>query len=100
MSASKEDVTKMLLATTQKALSPANAGPKTRCEHHRDSLLGLLGPRGPRPTLGQFVPECDDAGNYRQIQCHASIGQCWCVNRNGEEIPGTRVESGSRPNCK
>ncbi|XP_048863982.1 nidogen-1-like isoform X1 [Brienomyrus brachyistius] len=72
---------------------------KTRCEHHRDSLLGSLGPRGPRPTLGQFVPECDDAGNYRQIQCHASIGQCWCVNRNGEEIPGTRVESGSRPNC-
>uniref|UniRef100_A0A8C9W8N3 Nidogen 1 n=1 Tax=Scleropages formosus TaxID=113540 RepID=A0A8C9W8N3_SCLFO len=71
---------------------------KTRCEHHRESVLGAE-PRGPRPPLGQYVPECDEAGNYKPVQCHASIRKCWCVDRNGVEIPGTRTEWGTVPMC-
>uniref|UniRef100_UPI0037E84C71 nidogen-1 n=1 Tax=Semicossyphus pulcher TaxID=241346 RepID=UPI0037E84C71 len=74
---------------------------KTQCETHRDSLLGVTeyGPRGPRPPVGQYVPTCDDHGEYESMQCHGSTGHCWCVDRNGQEIPGSRSGPGSRPMC-
>ncbi|XP_008305030.1 nidogen-1 [Stegastes partitus] len=74
---------------------------KTQCETHRDSLLGAteFGPRGPRPSVGQYIPKCDENGAYNPMQCHDSTGHCWCVDRNGQEIPGTRSGPGSRPMC-
>uniref|UniRef100_A0A674MHT6 Nidogen 1 n=1 Tax=Takifugu rubripes TaxID=31033 RepID=A0A674MHT6_TAKRU len=57
------------------------------------------GPRGPRPPVGQYIPVCDESGAYEPMQCHGSTGYCWCVDRNGQEIPGTRSEPGSRPMC-
>lgn len=74
---------------------------KTQCENHRDSLLGSteFGPRGPRPIPGQYVPTCDAQGAYEATQCHGSTGQCWCVTRTGQEIPGTRTGRGGRPLC-
>ncbi|KAK2824085.1 hypothetical protein Q5P01_021260 [Channa striata] len=74
---------------------------KTQCESHRDSLLGVteFGPRGPRPPVGQYIPTCDENGAYEAMQCHGSTGHCWCVDRNGQEIPGTRSGPGSRPMC-
>jgi hypothetical protein len=41
--------------------------------------------------IGQFVPTCGLTGDYSAIQCHGSIGYCWCAERNGAEIPGTRI---------
>lgn len=75
---------------------------KTRCQVHRDSLLGVTeyGPRGPRPPVGQYIPTCDENGAYEAMQCHGSTGYCWCVDQNGQEIPGTRSGPGSsRPMC-
>uniref|UniRef100_A0A8C9XBN3 Nidogen 1 n=1 Tax=Sander lucioperca TaxID=283035 RepID=A0A8C9XBN3_SANLU len=74
---------------------------KTQCENHRDSLQGSseFGPRGPRPPVGQYIPTCDENGAYVPMQCHGSTGHCWCVDRNGREIPGTRSGPGSRPMC-
>uniref|UniRef100_A0A4W6CIY4 Nidogen 1 n=1 Tax=Lates calcarifer TaxID=8187 RepID=A0A4W6CIY4_LATCA len=74
---------------------------KTQCEIHRDSLLAAteFGPRGPRPPVGQYIPTCDENGAYEPMQCHGSTGHCWCVDRNGQEIPGTRSGPGSRPMC-
>ncbi|XP_041921911.1 nidogen-1 isoform X1 [Alosa sapidissima] len=74
---------------------------KTRCETHRESALSASepGPRGPRPLPGQYVPTCDVEGNYELMQCHGSIGQCWCVDANGLEISGTRTGPGSTPTC-
>ncbi|XP_068183596.1 nidogen-1 [Antennarius striatus] len=74
---------------------------KTQCQTHRDSLLGAtaFGPRGPRPPVGQYIPTCDENGAYEPMQCHGSTGQCWCVDRRGQEIPGTRSGPGGRPMC-
>ncbi|CAB1311679.1 unnamed protein product, partial [Coregonus sp. 'balchen'] len=71
---------------------------KTKCETHRDRLLGSaeFGRQGPQPVPGQYVPTCDSQGAYEATQCHGSVGQCWCVDRNGLEIPGTRSGT-SRP---
>lgn len=40
--------------------------PKTQCEHHRDSVQ-TGGPVG-YPTVGAYVPQCDDNGLYRPLQ--------------------------------
>ncbi|PIO36573.1 hypothetical protein AB205_0031160 [Aquarana catesbeiana] len=71
--------------------------PSTPCLEKRHAAQ----PRGPRPPLiGAFIPECDEEGNYVPLQCHGSTGHCWCVDRNGNEIEGTRRPPGSgRPQC-
>ncbi|XP_067895206.1 uncharacterized protein nid2a isoform X2 [Heterodontus francisci] len=76
------------------ALSATNERPKTACEQHRERL------HGSQPLIGVYVPECDEEGNFRPLQCHSSTGHCWCVYENGQEIPGTRTPPGiSQPHC-
>ncbi|XP_061600781.1 nidogen-1 isoform X2 [Cololabis saira] len=72
---------------------------RTHCETQRDGLLAVtqFGPRGPQ--LGQFIPSCDENGDYEPMQCDRSTGQCWCVDLYGREIPGSRSGPGSRPMC-
>ncbi|XP_045071400.1 testican-3-like isoform X1 [Coregonus clupeaformis] len=41
--------------------------------------------------LGQYLPVCDAEGYYRSHQCHGSSGQCWCVDRYGNEVAGSRT---------
>ncbi|XP_017292795.1 nidogen-2 isoform X3 [Kryptolebias marmoratus] len=67
--------------------------PKTRCEHHRDSVQ-TTSPDG-LPLLGAYVPQCDEHGQYQSQQCHGSTGYCWCVDSRGQERPGTRTSPGS-----
>ncbi|XP_058165485.1 nidogen-1 [Dasypus novemcinctus] len=71
---------------------------KTRCQHEREHILGAADPQRPRPP-GLFVPECDELGNYVPTQCHGSTGQCWCVDRDGRELEGTRTRPGVTPPC-
>lgn len=40
---------------------------------------------------GQYLPSCDEEGYYRSHQCHSSSGQCWCVDRYGNEVSGSRT---------
>uniref|UniRef100_A0A3B5K286 Nidogen 2 n=1 Tax=Takifugu rubripes TaxID=31033 RepID=A0A3B5K286_TAKRU len=67
--------------------------PKTRCQHHRDSVQ-TTSPEG-YPILGVYVPQCDDNGLYRPLQCHGSSGYCWCVDSRGQEREGTRAAPGT-----
>ncbi|KAJ8392450.1 hypothetical protein AAFF_G00075750 [Aldrovandia affinis] len=84
------------------SVSPAERE-KTQCERQRESALasssGFGAPRRPRPIPGLYVPACDAQGRYEPMQCHGSVGQCWCVDRVGKEVPGTRTGHGSRPMC-
>ncbi|ETE69401.1 Nidogen-1, partial [Ophiophagus hannah] len=68
---------------------------KTKCQREQEQILAL-GPRGHRP-IGQFIPQCDIYGNYLPTQCHPSTGYCWCVDRDGNEIDGTRSGPGIQP---
>ena len=43
------------------------------------------------PRIGRFVPQCKPDGSFENKQCHASTGQCWCVDNNGNEWFGTRT---------
>ncbi|XP_071032922.1 nidogen-1-like [Oncorhynchus clarkii lewisi] len=77
---------------------------KTQCERDRESIqvssnTGSFSFFRPRPAVSQYVPTCDQHGAYEPTQCHGSIGQCWCVDGNGQEIPNTRTGPGQRPLC-
>ncbi|XP_072345860.1 uncharacterized protein nid2a isoform X9 [Scyliorhinus torazame] len=75
--------------------------PKTACEQHRERLQTELSLRGSQPLVGVYIPECDEEGNFRPLQCHGSTGHCWCVDENGQEIPGTRTPPGTgQPQCR
>ncbi|NXX98315.1 NID2 protein, partial [Centropus bengalensis] len=69
--------------------------PLTPCEHER--LYPRTVPPGPSPVGGGHVPQCDEEGRYRPLQCHSSSGHCWCVDAAGQEIAGTRTVPGSTP---
>ncbi|XP_060789628.1 nidogen-2 isoform X2 [Neoarius graeffei] len=71
--------------------------PKTQCEQHRDNAQGRP---GGLQLVGVFIPECDEEGRYRSLQCHSSTGYCWCVDSRGQERVGTHTPPGTPPtNC-
>ena len=59
----------------------------TKCEEETLSALDKLA-MDP-PMLGVFVPKCKPDGQYEDQQCHELY--CWCVDKDGEKIPGTTV---------
>uniref|UniRef100_A0A803YHI8 Nidogen 1 n=1 Tax=Meleagris gallopavo TaxID=9103 RepID=A0A803YHI8_MELGA len=64
---------------------------KTKCQREKEVALGSGGTFFQREIrVGQFIPQCDEHGNYVPTQCHGSTGYCWCVDRDGNEIDGTR----------
>uniref|UniRef100_A0A672TTZ4 Nidogen 2 n=1 Tax=Strigops habroptila TaxID=2489341 RepID=A0A672TTZ4_STRHB len=78
---------------------PASEGSTQRltpCQH--EQLYPREVPPGPSPVSNGHVPQCDEEGRYRPLQCHSSTGHCWCVDAAGQEIAGTRTP-GSTPPC-
>ncbi|XP_065663316.1 mucin-4 isoform X6 [Hydra vulgaris] len=50
--------------------------------------------------VNEFIVDCEPNGSYKPIQCWPSVGVCWCVNSNGEELFGTRSYFPHRPSCE
>lgn len=46
-----------------------------------------------------YRPQCTDTGAFRPMQCHQPTGECWCVDADGNDIPGTIMRSPHQPNC-
>ncbi|NXG62928.1 NID2 protein, partial [Hemiprocne comata] len=67
----------------------------TPCQHDQMYPRAVL--PGPSPVGDGHVPQCDEDGGYRPLQCHGSTGHCWCVDAAGQEIAGTRTAPGSTP---
>ena len=56
----------------------------TSCQHKfREAPLKYL------PEA--FVPRCKLDGQYEEVQCAVSTGECWCVDSEGKELAGTRT---------
>ncbi|KAK3526720.1 hypothetical protein QTP70_032135 [Hemibagrus guttatus] len=45
-----------------------------------------------------YVPRCTEDGYFKATQCHGSTGQCWCVDKYGNEIAGSRKQG--KPICE
>ncbi|XP_062857079.1 CD74 molecule, major histocompatibility complex, class II invariant chain a [Trichomycterus rosablanca] len=50
-----------------------------------------------RVMPGFYQPQCDEEGNFKPMQCWHSTGFCWCVDKDGKEVPGTLKRE--RPEC-
>ena len=48
--------------------------------------------------LGVFAPKCEADGSFSRVQCLNSSGYCWCVDREGKEMSGTKVRQRT-PHC-
>ncbi|XP_023579486.1 nidogen-2 isoform X1 [Octodon degus] len=70
--------------------------PRTVCERWKESLLEHY---GGTPRDDQYVPQCDDLGHFVPLQCHGKSDFCWCVDKEGREVQGTRSQPGITPAC-
>ncbi|XP_039112047.1 nidogen-2 isoform X1 [Hyaena hyaena] len=70
--------------------------PPTVCERWRENLLEHY---GGTPRDDQYVPQCDDLGHFNPLQCHGKSDFCWCVDKDGREVQGTRSQPGITPAC-
>ncbi|ELW47012.1 Nidogen-2 [Tupaia chinensis] len=70
--------------------------PRTVCERWKESLLEHY---GGTPRDDQYVPQCDELGHFIPLQCHGKSDFCWCVDRDGREVQGTRSQPGTPPAC-
>ena len=50
-----------------------------------------------RTPISMFITSCQPNGSYQSIQCHNVTGFCWCVDKQGNELAGTR--QWGKPNC-
>ena len=50
---------------------------------------------------GEYIPQCTETGEYEKMQClNGNVGECWCVNEDGEELAGTRQKGKGKPDCE
>ncbi|XP_029959353.1 thyroglobulin [Salarias fasciatus] len=62
------------------------------------TLQMLLPPQ--RRSYQPFTPQCDANGRWLLTQCYHSTGQCWCVDEDGEYVPGSLTGRSLRlPKC-
>lgn len=71
--------------------------PETVCERWRASLMEHY---GGRPGPEHFLPQCDASGEFTPVQCYGESSYCWCVDKDGREVPGTRSQDKVKPACK
>uniref|UniRef100_A0A4W5RQP1 SPARC (osteonectin), cwcv and kazal like domains proteoglycan 1 n=1 Tax=Hucho hucho TaxID=62062 RepID=A0A4W5RQP1_9TELE len=50
-----------------------------------------------KSLIGAYIPRCSEEGYFKPTQCHGSTGQCWCVDKYGNEIAGSRKQG--NPTC-
>ena len=63
------------------------------CKKNRDKQIA----KTQTGFVGAFISSCKRNGDYEEIQCHGSTGYCWCVDKYGNELPGTRTRD--EPDC-
>ncbi|CAE7237929.1 NID1 [Symbiodinium sp. CCMP2592] len=68
-----------------RALLKSMQGAKEKCEEADEVLPG------------RFRPRCTEDGNWASHQCDGSTGMCWCADKAGQLLEGTRGKPGKGP---
>ena len=77
-------------------LSLVLSGALTTCEMRRIEAIGIMTESGPMAV--SYIPRCEFDGSFTSVQCWGSDIQCWCVDKNGTFISGTKTRG--TPKCK
>ena len=72
-----------------------NLNEEQNCLKQRENALKTSNQTG----IPVFVPVCQDDGSYVEVQCFYGTGYCWCVNEEGNPVPGTSIKY-QRPKCR
>ncbi|XP_037658919.1 thyroglobulin isoform X3 [Choloepus didactylus] len=67
----------------------------TECEKQRARMQNLMGSQPAGSSL--LVPSCTSEGHFLPVQCFNS--ECYCVDTEGQLIPGTRSLIGEPKQC-
>nr|XP_023655190.1 testican-3 isoform X2 [Paramormyrops kingsleyae] len=57
----------------------------------QSELSSITTQQAGKKLLGLYIPSCDEDGYFKPHQCHGSSGQCWCVDRYGNELARSRT---------
>lgn len=68
----------------------------TKCEKQRAQMQSLAGSQPAGSSF--FVPSCTLEGYFLPVQCFDSV--CYCVDAEGQAIPGTQSTIGEPKQCK
>lgn len=50
---------------------------------------------------GAYVPQCDEHGNFKSLQCEPDGEICFCVDKSGIELANSRCQAGQpKPDCE
>ena len=69
---------------------------KSKCEKERDDGIEFIR-RQPVGFVGYCYPACTESGEFEPTQSCGSTGYTWCVDMDGEEIPGTSTPPAQEP---
>ncbi|KAM9626953.1 thyroglobulin isoform 1-T1 [Trichechus inunguis] len=67
----------------------------TECEKQRAQMQNLMGSQPAGSSLS--VPSCTSEGHFLPVQC--SNSECYCVDTEGQAIPGTQSITGEPKQC-
>lgn len=59
----------------------------TKCQLERRRIQRRVG-------IASYTPECDEKGNFNQIQCKLKkpkVTICWRVNKHGRKVPNSEI---------
>lgn len=62
--------------------------------------LQLLNSMNSQRQPGLYVPRCTSSGEFAPVQCNGGTDECWCADKHGQLIPGTKRRAPDSPNCK
>ncbi|CAN2389670.1 Insulin-like growth factor-binding protein 3 [Pristimantis euphronides] len=73
------------------------------CRREMESILNHLKIMNILSPRGFHIPNCDKRGFYKKKQCRPSRGRirgnCWCVDKYGQSLPGYDVNNKADANC-
>lgn len=78
------------LFSTQSGIIQSIGEQLTKCQEQRERALQNRAP-------GSFIPRCAQDGSFENIQCQGFV--CYCVDKDGNEISGTKTTLPDTPNC-
>ncbi|XP_075442539.1 insulin-like growth factor-binding protein 3 [Ascaphus truei] len=73
------------------------------CRREMESILNHLKIMNVLSPRGFHIPNCDKKGFYKKKQCRPSKGRkrgnCWCVDKYGQPLPGYDIKSKGDVHC-
>ncbi|XP_067097727.1 nidogen-2-like [Osmerus mordax] len=66
------------------------------CERWRHDLEEQYGGQA---SPQDYIPQCTPQGHFLPAQCYGDSTFCWCVDRDGREVLGTRSRHVVKPAC-